>query len=160
MKKIFIPTDFTPESLELVEYAVLNHPSTQLNIILLAGFRSPDKRWDLIHLNPKKEIWGQLNSRFKEFQRRLLLDHKESIVNISFELFTGINSYAFRNFLELHGVEDAVVPAASVLHYRSEKWFDPTSFIKENVKNVIEVPIERTKEVPKRKFSITSLFNL
>jgi hypothetical protein len=160
VKKIFIPTDFTPESLELVEYAILNHPDTQLDIILLAGFRQPEKRWDNFHLNLGGEIRRQLNSPFKTSKNRLLLEYKNNIARISIELFTGVNSYAFQNFLERHGVEDALIPNREILHYRSKKWFDTTRFLKENVKNVIEVPIERAEKVSQWRFSLASLFNL
>lgn len=161
VKKLFIPTDFTPKSLELVEYAILNYPDTQLDIILLVGFRPPEKYWDLINLNLNEELRGELNDEFQEAKRCLLLEYKRNIARISFELFTGINAYAFQNFLELHGVEDAIAPKNDILNYRDKKWFDTTRFIKKNVKNVIEVPIERAQAVqPQWKFSLLSLFNL
>lgn len=161
MKKIFIPTNFTSESLELVEYAILNYPDTKLDVILLAGFRPGDSRWSIVHLDPKEEIRQQLNPPFKEAKRRLLLQYKHNIANISFELFTGINSYAFRNFLELHGVEDAVIPTSQMLRYQNYKWFDTTRLLQKNVKNVIEVPFECAEKARRSqwKFSLTNLFN-
>jgi hypothetical protein len=162
VKKIFIPTDFTSKSLELVEYAILNYPDTKLDIVLLAGFRLTESRWSIVHLDHKEEIFRQLNAPFKEAKRRLLLEYKNNMANISFELFTGVNSYAFRNFLELHGVENTIIPTCDMLHYQDSKWFDTTKLLKKNVKNVIEVPIECSEKGRQSQwiFSFSNLFNL
>ena len=87
------------------------------------------------------------------------MEHKNNIETISFELFTGVNSLAFQNFLEKIDAEDAIVPEQKVLSCKNSNWFDTTKLIKKNVKNVIEVPIEFSVEATQKKFSLTSLFN-
>jgi hypothetical protein len=159
MKKILIPTDFTVESLELVEYAILNYPDTKLNITLVAGFRLPEERWAIAHFSPSEQVHKQLSDQFIAAKRRLLLEHSNNIYMLSFELFTGINSYAFQNFLEQHDFQCAIVPNGEILHYQSNRWFDITGFVRKNVKEVVEVPIFRTEQQPQRKFSLVSLFN-
>jgi hypothetical protein len=160
MKKILIPTDFTVESLELVEYAILNYPDTKLDIILVAGFRLPEERWAVTHFSSSEQVRRQLTDQFIAAKRRLLLEHRNNIYNLSFELFTGINSCAFQNFLEQHDVQSAIVPNGEMLHYQSNKWFDVTGFLRKNVDDVVEVPMERPEELPQRKFSFIGLFNL
>jgi len=160
MRKILIPTDFTVESLQLIEYAFINFPNTKLDIILIAGFKLPDTRWAITHFNEKSQIRKQLSEEFYKAKRLLVREHKEAIKDITFELFSGVNSFAFQNFLEQLHVEDAIVPKDNSMHCLSKKWFDTTNFIKKNVKNVIEVPVELTEEVPQRKYSLVSLFNL
>ncbi|MET7028329.1 hypothetical protein [Sediminicola luteus] len=159
MRKVLIPTDFTIESLQLIEYAILNFPDKKLDIILIAGHKLPDTRWDLTRFRTRTQVRKQLNEKFNASIHRINMEHKKNIERISFELFTGINSYAFRNFLEQLDAHDAVVPKQKTLYCEDRKWFDTTKFIKKNVKNIIEAPMECTEEVPQRKFSILSLFS-
>lgn len=160
MKNVLIPTDLTVESLQLVEYAVLNFPQTKLNVLLVVGCNLPDTRWGVTHFNPKEYVRTHLSAEFIAAKRRLLLEHGNSIENISFELFLGINLFAFQNFIEQLGVEDAVVPQGVFLHYPNGKWFDTTKFIRKKVKNVVEAPVGLMNEVPRKNFSFISLFNL
>lgn len=160
MRKILIPTDFTVESLQLIEYVVLNFPDTKLDIKFVAGYRLPDTRWGIAHFQEKEQIRKNFSSKFKETQRRILLEYKNNIEAISFELFTGVNSLAFQNFLEKINVEDAVVPEQKVLYCKDSKWFDTTKLIKKNVKKVIEVPVKFSEETTQKKFSLTKILNL
>ncbi|GHC46587.1 universal stress protein [Ulvibacter litoralis] len=159
MKKILIPTDFTVESLQLVEYAILNFPNTKLEIILIAGYKLPDTRWEVTHFKAKEQFRKQLSNEFIAYERRLILEHENHIEAISFELFTGINSYSFQNFLKQLDVEDAVVPKGAFSHSPNHKWFDTTKYLKKCVNNVVEVSLDVTDEEPQRKFSLVSLFN-
>lgn len=160
MRKILIPTDFTVESLQLVEYAILNFPETKLDIIMVAGYKIPDTRWGIMHFNPKEQVRKLCNEKFVESKRRLLQEHKKNIEFLSFELFTGVNSFAFINFLEQIEAEDAIVPKDKSLFCDEYRWFDASRFIKSNVKNVVEIPVEINEEVSQRKFSFINLFNL
>ena len=159
MRKILIPTDFTVESLQLIEYAVLNYPDSNLNIKLIAGYRLPDNRWGITHFNERVQIKKQCTDGFEKAKQRMLREHKNNIKTISFQLFTGVNSFAFENFLEQINAEDAIVPQKNALYCPSSKWFDTTKFIKKNVKNVIEVPIELKDQLSDKKFSLIGLFN-
>jgi len=160
MKKILIPTDFSVESLQLVEYAILNYPDTKLDVVLIAGYKLPDTRWGITHFNEREQIRKQLSGKFNEAKRRIVLEHKNNIETVSFEMFTGVNSFAFQNFLEQIKATNAIVPKEKTLQCPNNKWFDATSLIKKNVAKVIEVPVEISEEVSQRKFSLVSLFNL
>ncbi len=160
MRKILIPTNFTIDSLQLLDYAILNFPNDKLDIILVAGYRLPDTRWAITHFREREQISKQLSESFNESKRRIVLEHQNNIENISFELFTGVNSFAFQNFLEQLNAEDAIIPKNQKLQCPNSKWFDTTHFLKKNVKNVIEVPVELEEEETDWKFSLTSIFNL
>ncbi|APQ19109.1 hypothetical protein [Maribacter hydrothermalis] len=160
MRKILIPTDFTVDSLQLIEYAILNYPDTKLDIVLIAGYRLPDTRWGIAHFSKTDKVRKQVSKSFKDSQRRIEIEHKINIETVSFDLFTGLNSCAFQNFLEQINVEDAIVPKQKVLSGTNKRWFDTTNFIKKNVKNVIEVPIEQSAEITDKKYSFIGLFNL
>jgi hypothetical protein len=160
MRKILIPTDFTIESLQLVEYALLNFPNTKLDIILIAGFKLPDTRWAIFHFSEREQIREQISEEFNATKRRIVFEHKKAIENITIQLFSGINSFAFQDFLEQLHVDDAIIPKGGSLYNPNRKWFDTTGFIKKNVKNVIEVPFEFTERVPQKGYSFVRLFNL
>lgn len=160
MRKILIPTDFSVASLQLIEYAVLNFPNTKLEIILVAGYKLPDTRWAIIHFNEREQVRKLVKDRFIIAKRRLVTEHKKNIGKLSFELFTGANSFAFQNFLDQLNVEDAIIPKEKSLYCSENKWFDTTKLIKHNVKNVIQVPLEIKEKMLQNKSSLISLFNL
>ncbi len=158
MRKIIIPTDFTVASLQLIEFAVLNFPNDKLDIRLIAGYRLPDSRWAITHFSEREQLHKEFSEDFIDFKRRLEKEHKDTIGSISFEVFTGVNSFAFQNFIEQIEAEDAIVPTIKALKCTGKKWFDATNFIKKNLKNVIEVPIEFEEEVTEKKFSLINIF--
>ncbi len=150
MKNILIPTDFTVESLQLVEYATLNHPESMLNITLVAGFHLPQSFWGIAHYSEREQVNNQLSEEFNAFRRRLVIEHKSTINNITIKLFTGVTAYAFKNFLEQLEVKDAVVPKDGFLYNSSRSWFDTTVFLRKTVSHVVEVAMERAQKVSER----------
>ncbi|QCX38863.1 hypothetical protein FF125_10605 [Aureibaculum algae] len=159
MKKILIPTDFTTGSLQLVEYVILNYPDSYIDIILLAGYKLPDNRITLMHFNGREQINKQLNDDFISAKKSLVHQHKKNINSISIQLFTGVNSYAFNNFLIKLNANDAIVPKEKSLCYHGKRWFDPTKYLRKNVTNIVEVPYKVSTELPQQKFSLINIFN-
>ncbi|RFN60214.1 hypothetical protein [Marixanthomonas ophiurae] len=159
MRKILIPTDFTVESLQLVEYAILNFPNTKLDIILIAGHKLPNTRWGITHFSSREQIRKQFTDEFVKAKQRLLVEHKQSLDTITCELFTGLNSIAFKNFMEKLGAENAIIPKDKVLQYPGVKWFDTTKFLKKNATEVVEVPAKIDTELSQKKYSFSSLFS-
>lgn len=158
MRKIIIPTDFTPDSLQLIEYAVLNHPNTRLDIVLLVGYRIPENRWSIVHFRKQNEIQNQLSEPFKQAYSRVVLEYKDIINSITFEMFNGINSFSFKNFIEGIGAEHAVIPKNKSLYLSGNKWFDTTKYIRKEVANVIEAPVLLGNDMPQGKVSLAGLF--
>ena len=153
MRKILIPTDFTVESLQLVEYAVINYPDNNLDIILIAGYRLSHSYWGIRHFNEKEQVYSQVSNQFIESKRRLELEHNNIIGRISIRLFTGANSLAFKNFVEYLEVRDAIVPKYG-LQCAAKNWFDTTTYLKKNLQNVVEVVMGQPKEVQETKILI------
>lgn len=160
MKRVLIPTDFTVESLQLIEYAVLNFPKTPLEVILVSGFKLPDTRWGITHFSEKREINKFTTESFAKAKQTFIREHSDTIGNVHVRLFTGYNSLAFQNFSEQLQAHDAIVPKGKFLHYSNANSFDPTRYIRKNVTNVIEIPLETSRVVQKSKFSISGLLNL
>lgn len=160
MKKVLIPTDFTLESLQLIEYAILNFPKTKLNIVLVNGFKLPETRWGLYQFSAGREINRLTTEKYINAKKVFFREHSDAIQSLGIELFTGRNSPAFQNFSEQLEITDAIVPKGDFLNFSHPQCFDPTPFIKKNIQNVIEIPLETAVEHRKVKFSLTSLLNL
>ncbi|TXF89137.1 hypothetical protein FUA23_11540 [Neolewinella aurantiaca] len=161
MKRILIPTDYTPESLQLIEYAFLNFPDTRLDIVLLAGCKMFESKWRIMHFTPQDFIYQQMNDEFIQEKRHMILEHKGQLGQIQFELFTGSNSFAFQNFLLTLDADTAVLPDDGVLMNPDRKWFDTTSYLRKSVANIIQAPVERRNNQPARQQTLfNSLFDL
>lgn len=159
MKKILIPTDFSVQSLQLVDYALLNFPNTKLDIVLMAGYKLPDSRWAITHFSESEVISKQSSQNFRDENCRLLVEHRNVIESLSFELFTGVNSLAFQNVLDKLDIDCAVIPKEGAFNFSSNKWFDVTKYIEKNISNIIKVPVELKNKVVQKKYSLLSLFN-
>lgn len=160
MKKILIPTNFSVDSLQLVEHAILNNPRCKLNIILIAGHTLPNNRWTITHFNKSEEVRKQYSDGFLAAERSLMREYKESIDTLTFELFTGHNSIAFRHFLKQLDADTTVIPKTKLLQGKSKKWFDTTAFLKQQVPHVIEVPIRQQVATSPPKSFLRNLLNL
>ena len=160
MKKVIIPTDFTVESLQLIEYAILNFPKRKLDITLVYGFKLPDTKWGLVHFSERGEIKKLTTEAYANAKNVFEREHSDAIGRLDIKLFTGCNSMAFQNFIELLDVHDAIVPTGNFLNFNNSKCFDPTRFIRKSIVNVIEIPTDTSRELQKSKFSLSSLLNL
>lgn len=134
-----IPTDFSVPSLQLVEYAILNYPNTLLDIVLVHGYRPPTTKWEAINFSPIREINKLSGESFCRAKNQLCREHKGELGNLRVELFTGHNSMAFKNFMEQHQLEEAVVPANRFLMCSGTRSFDVTPLIKKNMPQVVEI---------------------
>ena len=161
MRNVLIPTDFTPESLQLMEYALLNYPGEPLHVVLVHGLRSPESKWGLIQFSTRKEVRKLRSEEFENTLNRLCKTHGKSIGSVQTLLFTGRNTHAFKNAIEPLGITDAVVPESGTLNCRNRRSFDPTRYIRKCVAQVAEVPYETDRmQASKQQFSLQNLLNL
>ncbi|MDC6354589.1 MULTISPECIES: universal stress protein [Robiginitalea] len=161
MRNVLIPTDFTPESLQLMEYALLNYPGEPIHVVLVHGFRSPDSKWGLIQFSTRSEVRKLRSEDFENALNRICRTHGKSIGSVQTLLFTGRNTHAFKNAIEPLEITDAVVPENGTLNCRNRRSFDPTRYIRKCVDRVAEVPYETDqKEASKQQFSLQNLLNL
>jgi len=159
MKKILIPTDFSTESLQLVEFAILNYNEVPLDIVLVHGYRMPEVYWEVLNFSAIREVRHLSTQAFHDAKLELLREHKKEIQSISIELFTGNNSLAFKNFLAQLHVSEALIPSENFLHFPNYRSFDPTYFIRKNMENIREITLEgRSRELQKPRFSVLNLF--
>src|SRR5690606_7166934 len=138
-KKILIPTDFSTESLQLVEFAILNYSDVPLDIVLVHGYRMPEVYWEVLNFSAIREVRQLSTQAFHDAKLELLREHKKEIQSISIELFTGNNSLAFKNFLAQLDISEALIPSENFLQFPNYRSFDPTYFIRKNMENIREI---------------------
>lgn len=159
MKKILIPTDFSTESLQLVEFAILNYSDVPLEIILVHGYRMPEVYWEVLNFSVIREIRQLSSQAFHDAKLELLREHKNEIHSINIELFTGNNSHAFKNFIAQLNVSEALIPSDNFLQFPNYRSFDPTYFIRKNMENIREISLEgKSREPHKSRFSVLNYF--
>ncbi len=162
MRKVLIPTDFTPDSVQLMEYAVLNFQGEPLQIVLAHGFRLPDSKWGLIHFSARFEEKKLKTAEFTKAVDRMLKTHGDAIESVRTFMFTGRNTLAFQDAIGPLGITDAVIPNPGVLRFSNRRSFDPSRYIRKCVPGSVEVQIEPNsgERLQKHMFSIQNLLNL
>lgn len=158
MKTVLIPTDFSPSSLQLVEFALLQFKDTPLDIILVHGFRQSDRYWDLQTYSPAKQIRSMCSKEFYRAKELLLLEHKEQIKSVRVELYTGSNDYMFKKFVADQCITAALVTSQRMLNFSHRRSFDPTPLAKKYIKSVHEVTL--SEKTPRPVLAHSSFLNI
>jgi len=155
MRKIIIPTDFTVESLQLIEYAILNYPDEKLDVILAFGYKIPLHEIEIIKFSSMSIIHKATSEKFLKAKKNILIEHSDRLNRINIELFCGLNSVVFKNFLREHNIHDAIIPQNNFICLKNSKCFDLTPLIRKKVENVIEVELNnRSEEIKRTRFSL------
>lgn len=139
MKTILIPTDLSTRSLDLIKNAILNFPNEKLNIILAYGLKSHVSDFEPMNFLSARNTSTTINKEFVDMKNKLYLEHRNQLVKIRIEAFTGMNSFAFKNFLIANKVTQAVVPKTSFDNLPSKHQFDLRDLILEHVDQLIMV---------------------
>jgi len=154
MKTIIIPTDLSIDSLDLVKNAVLNYPDEIINIVLSYGREIRLTDFEPMNFLSTRNFNSNINENFINLKQKLFHEHKNQIGKISIEAFSGMNSFAFANFLEAHQISEALIPATAQNKFPSKGYFDIRDLIKANMKKVIEVQT-RKKDLKQTDYKLT-----
>lgn len=139
MEKILIPTDFTEESLQLIEFALLNFTSEKLDIVLVHGYRIPDI--DIRHYSPNKVLSRLCPDNLSRTLRNLTNEYQDRINSIKIQLYTGSNSLVFKEFLIENQISASVLPSSQFTFPRGSQSFDLTRLILRHVDRAVTVPL-------------------
>ena len=157
MNRILIPTDFTEESLQLIEFAMLNFTSDKLDIVLIHGYRPPDL--NMRYYSPNRILSKLCSTKFAKGVRNISNDHRDRINRIQIQVYTGVNSIAFSDFLQSHRINAAVLPNVPFVFPRGGRSFDLTKLISRHLSNIVEVPLSRSRDqVIEPRFSLLGLW--
>lgn len=136
MRKILIPTDFSVNSLKLAEHVFQLYPDEIINFLFVYPYRLPLSDSELYWFSPSKIMAEHKSDEFSKSKDEFVNKFFQNIYSIEMDLFTGINSHAFNNFIDHHKVQTAVVPQNGYLNFSDNSSFDPLGLIKKNVTKV------------------------
>jgi hypothetical protein len=130
-KKILIPIDFRIESLNTLKYALEERKQEKSTIILMYSEHISDSITELLFHDPSKKIKSLTSSDFSDALDIIINTHESSLHKITIELFNGLNTRAFLNFYEAHGVDFVYLPKEYKMKPH-KNGFDPIPLIKKS----------------------------
>ncbi|WP_053992392.1 hypothetical protein [Mangrovimonas sp. TPBH4] len=139
MKTVLIPTNFSESSLQLLKSAVLNYPEDTLHIVFASGYRIGESLFDYMNFSNTRILNFIAAPEYLEVQKKLFEDHGYKVKNIQNVVFTGNNKYAFKDFLEMYNIDEALIPGKGFTSFVSKKCFDITPYVRKSDIKHIEV---------------------
>jgi len=141
-RTILVPTDFSEESLRLVEHIIANAENDPIDIVLTHCMFLSDSDIDLLFFSKIELLQSLKSPQFKQACRAM---HRRcSTINIVIrtELFTGLTQSAFAHFIEGNQINEAVIPNRYNPRLNLERSFSPIPFIRKSRLKITEVAIE------------------
>ncbi|WP_350284786.1 hypothetical protein [uncultured Croceitalea sp.] len=154
IRKILIPIDFNVRSLKLATYAFELYPKEVVNLMLVYPYRLPLWDVELYWFSPRKIITELNNEAFSRAKDELVNRFYANICSIEMTLFTGVNSIAFKNFINHHKVQTAIIPQNGFLDFSHGATFDSLRLIQKNMADVRTIAMDKkddTKQSTERK---------
>jgi hypothetical protein len=130
MKKVLIPTDFTPASLQLIHKTVATLQPEQFEIILFHAFDLPFDIGDLLFMGREKIYNGLVSDDFRNQCRKIKNLHVDVIHSISIRYFYGGSVNAFRNFLSANEIDLVIFDKDVRLQQPHQYSIDPIPLLK------------------------------
>ena len=131
VKKILIPIDFKIESLNTLKYCLEERKLEKSSIILMYSAYSGDSITEILFYNPGKIVEALVSSNFNDAINIIKNTYESSFDSFKIELFHGLNTKAFLNFYDAHGIDLVYLPKDYCLTpYKNG--FDPIPLIKKS----------------------------
>jgi hypothetical protein len=131
VKKILIPVDFKIESLNTLKYCLEERKLEKSSIILMYSAYSGDSITEILFYNPGKIVEALVSSNFNDAINIIKNTYESSFDSFKIELFHGLNTKAFLNFYNAHGIDLVYLPKDYCLKpYKNG--FDPIPLIKKS----------------------------
>jgi len=129
-RTIFIPTDFSEASLNLVEHTLVQASEDEIEIVLTHCFYLTTSITELLFFD-KDELFKSVKSnQFNASFEALCKAYSQIQVQFRWEVFTGFTQAAFRNFISGHRITEAVMPQPYFRLTRTLGNFDPTPYVR------------------------------
>ena len=157
VKKILIPIDFKIESLNTLKYCLEERKLEKSSIILMYSAYSGDSITEILFYNPGKIVEALVSSNFNDAINIIKNTYESSFDSFKIELFHGLNTKAFLNFYNAHGIDLVYLPKDYCLKpYKNG--FDPIPLIKKSKVEFREVAWSSENDLAD-KDDLNKLFN-
>ena len=131
LKKILIPIDFKIESLNTLKYCLEERKLEKSSVILMYSAYSGDSITEILFYNPGKIVEALVSANFNDAINIIKNTYESSFDSFKIELFHGLNTKAFLNFYDAHGIDLVYLPKDYCLKpYKNG--FDPIPLIKKS----------------------------
>jgi hypothetical protein len=129
MKTLFIPTDFTYQSLQRIPNIAQQYYPQKVDIRLVHMLKITDNIGELMMLSRRSAEYRQIPDNFYLRCRELEKDFSHLINRIHIDIFYGSTVAVFNNYLDAHEV-DAIVPPHDNYQMLFKNSIDPEILIK------------------------------
>ena len=154
MKTILFPTDFTPQSLSVLEQYIKSNATLKSTVMLFAAFEMPDSEQDVIGAGNKPHL-QVMNEEFRKGCKRLKEKYAGKIGNIYYKYMYGNTFRVFKNYLEFNEIDEIFFPDGYKLIQPHQRFVDPCSFISaapvKLIREIPAMPASKPKQVVTRK---------
>lgn len=131
VKKILIPIDFKIESLNTLKYCLEERKLEKSSLILMYSAYNGDSITEILFYNPGKIVESLVSSNFNDAINIIKNTYESKLDSFKIELFHGLNTKAFLNFYDAHGIDLVYLPKDYCLKpYKNG--FDPIPLIKKS----------------------------
>lgn len=140
-KKILIPTDFSVQSLNVLQTFLEQNENQNANfdIVLVHGYRLSDSIMELMFFSKPNILNALVNPEFQEACNVLQNKYEGKINAIKFDIFTGFTQGAFNNYTDANHVDEIYFNSERKPIFSSPRSFDFTNFIKRSNLKVTDV---------------------
>jgi hypothetical protein len=146
LKKILIPIDFKIESLNTLKYCLEERKLEKSSVILMYSAYSGDSITEILFYNPGKIVEALVSANFNDAINIIKNTYESSFDSFKIELFHGLNTKAFLNFYDAHGIDLVYLPKDYCLKpYKNG--FDPIPLIKKSKVEFKEVVWTRENDL-------------
>lgn len=137
MKTLFIPTDFTYQSLQSIPTIAQQYYPQKVDIRLVHMLKITDNIGELLMLSRRSTEYRQIPDNFYIRCRDLEKDFSHLINRIHIDIFYGSTVAVFNNYLDAHDV-DAIVPPHDNYQLLFKNSIDPEVLIEKCGKRVLD----------------------
>jgi hypothetical protein len=161
MKNILFPTDFTSQSLGVLEQYIKGSGGSRYTIILFASFEMPGSDQDVVGAGNKPHL-QVMNEDFRKGCKKIKEKYAAKIGNIYFKYMYGNTRQVFRNYLEFNEIDQIFFPEGFQLMQPHPKFIDPSALINNAgipvIRELPSVQVSKLKQTPSLKAELSTSY--
>lgn len=131
-KRVFIPTDFSIQSLSIINQLIEESSNTVYEIVLIHGYQTSNSITDLLFFSKQKMIEKLQKSAFVKAYEVIKNANQSSISSIRLDIIPFKRNLYIKNFFENNKIDSFIIPSTPQFHFESKNSFDLIPYIKKS----------------------------
>ncbi|GAB4258197.1 MAG: hypothetical protein Kow0065_07800 [Methylomicrobium sp.] len=140
-RTILIPTDFSSESLDMIEHVIEQDATAEFHFVLTHCCFMSDCPINLLYFSKTELVQSLKTPEYIKKCNTLRRRYADRKITITTEIFTGLNQAAFANFIDGNRIDEAVIPKRYAPRLNLDNSFNPLPFIKKSRLKITEVAL-------------------